>query len=217
MVNFDEILLLVIGSLSLGFLNKNGKVPSIQTVGATRDFVNPYLDKLQTAQVQALEFLNDEAQTLDQVRANSVTSRDLFYNKNLEIGKNILDIERQRADIDIDFIQSNLDESRSYISQQQRVRPAPQFSSLAPKGEWQQAAQALLGKFSQAQIGGSLFPDFRLINNQENYNIVQQQAAYETAQANIQTAQDFALKAESKIIELNNAFNENFGDISRYS
>jgi hypothetical protein len=207
MVNFDEILLLVIGSLSLGFLNKNGKDPSVQTVGATREFVNPYLDKLQTAAVTALNQLGTSEKNLENIRLN-----------NLEIGQNILNIERQRADIDIDFIQSNLDESRSYISQQQKTFPAASgFSSLAPKGEWQQAARALLGKFSQAQIGGSLFPDFRLINNQENYNIVQQQAAYETAQANIQTAQDFALKAESKIIELNNAFNENFGDISRYS
>ena len=110
------------------------------------------------------------------------------------------------------------DESRSYISEQQRIRPAPQFSSLAPPQQgWQNNAQALLRKFIGVSAGNSLFPDFRLIANQENYNIVQQQAAYETAQANIQTAQDFALKAESKIIELNNAFNENFGDISRYS
>jgi len=218
MVNFDEILLLVIGSLSLGFLNKNGKDPSVQTVGATRDFVNPYLDKLQTAQVQALEFLNDEAQTLDQVRANSIASRDLFYNKNLEIGKNILDIERQRADIDIDFIQSNLDESRSYISQQQKTFPAASgFSSLAPKGDWQNTARSLLSRITNTNAGQSVFPDFRLIANQENYNIVKQQAAYETAQQNIKTAQAFGLKAERKIIDLNNAFDENFGDISRYS
>ena len=207
MVNFDEILLLVIGSLSLGFLNRNGKDPSVQTVGATREFVNPYLDKLQTAAVSALNQLGTSEKNLENIRLN-----------NLEIGQNILNIERQRADIDIDFIQSNLDESRSYISQQQKTFPAASgFSSLAPKGDWQNAARSLLGKFSQAQIGGSLFPDFKLINNQQNYNIVAQQARFETARENIKTAQAFGLKAERKIIDLNNAFDENFGDISRYS
>lgn len=207
MVNFDEILLLVIGSLSLGFLNRNGKDPSVQTVGATREFVNPYLDKLQTAAVTALNQLGTSEKNLENIRLN-----------NLEIGQNILNIERQRADIDIDFIQSNLDESRSYISQQQKTFPAASgFSSLAPQGDWQNLAQRLLGKFSQAQTGGSLFPDFRLINNQQNYNIVAQQARFEKAQENIQTAQAFGLKAEKKIIDLNNAFDENFGDISRYS
>jgi hypothetical protein len=208
MVNFDEILLLVIGSLSLGFLNRNGKDPSVQTVGASREFVNPYLDKLQTAAVTALNQLGTSEKNLENIRLN-----------NLEIGQNILNIERQRADIDIDFIQSNLDESRSYISQQQKTFPAASgFSSLAPPQQgWQNNATALLNKFSQSGFGQSLFPDFRLINNQQNYNIVAQQARFETARENIKTAQAFGLKAERKIIDLNNAFDENFGDISRYS
>jgi hypothetical protein len=207
MVNLDEILLLVIGTLSLGFLNKNGKVPSVQTVGQTREFVNPYLDKLQTAQVNALNQLGTSKENLENIRLN-----------NLQVGQNILNIERQRADIDIDFIQSNLDESRSYISQQQKTFPAAGgFKSLAPKGDWQSAAGALLSRITRTTAGESVFPDFRLIANQENYNIIQQQALYEKAQDNIQFAQSFGLKAERKIIDLNNAFDENFGDISRYS
>jgi hypothetical protein len=218
MVNLDEILLLVIGTLSLGFLNKNGKVPSVQTVGETREFVNPYLDKLQTAQVNALNQLGTSKENLENIRLN-----------NLEIGQNILNIERQRADIDIDFIQSNLDESRSYISQQQKTFPAAgAFTNIAPQGF---TGQGLLAKFDRtfnfmktawtgekgSLSGVSLFPDFKLFLTPSNRGIIEQQALYEKAQENIQTAQAFGLKAERKIIDLNNAFDENFGDISRYS
>ncbi len=64
MVNFDEILLLGIGILSLGFLNKNRGDPSVQTVGISKPFVNPYLDKLQTSQVSALNQLGTSQENL---------------------------------------------------------------------------------------------------------------------------------------------------------
>lgn len=207
MVNFDEILLLVIGSLSLGFLNRNGKDPSVQTVGATREFVNPYLDKLQTAAVTALNQLGTSEKNLENIRLN-----------NLEIGQNILNIERQRADIDIDFIQSNLDESRSYISQQQKTFPAASgFSSLAPQGDWQNAARSLLSRITNTNQGQSVFPDFRLINNQQNYNIVAQQVKYETAQQNIELANQTVLKQINEIQKISDEYENTYGDISRYS
>lgn len=214
MVNFDEILLLGIGILSLGFLNKNREDPSVQTVGMSKPFVNPYLDKLQTAQISALNQLGTSEQNLENIRLN-----------NLEIAQNILNVERQRADVNIDFIQSNLDEARSYVSEQQKVRGGSTFGF----SNW--SAKALLNKFdsmfnyySRVWSGekGSLntlsvFPDKYLPLNQSTRNQIAQAAAVQQAQENIQKVQPFILSAEQKIIDLNAEYTNKYGDISRYS
>jgi hypothetical protein len=74
----------------------------------------------------------------------------------------------------------------------------------------------LLRKFSQTGFGQSLFPDFRLIANQENYGIVAQQARYETAQGNIAKASEFAIRQQGEIDRLNEEYQTRFGGLSRY-
>ena len=214
MVNFDEILLLGIGILSLGFLNKNRGDPSVQTVGMSKPFVNPYLDKLQTSQVSALNQLGTSQQNLENIRLN-----------NLEIAQNILNVERQRADVNIDFIQSNLDEARSYVSEQQKVSGG----SIFGLDNW--TAKGLLNKFdsmfnyySRVWTGEkgrleeqSVFPDVYLPLNQSTRSQIQQAARVQEAQENIQKVQPFILSSEQKIIDLNAEYTNKYGDISRYS
>ena len=192
------------GAILAAILLFKGQATS--SINSTIPFINPFSNLLSKAEAQAINQFGSNIETLQSVKES-----------NLGIAQSILDLERNRADVRISQVQTELDKTQGYIGSQQKFAASGAFASLAPKGEWQNAAQALLSRITNTNFGQSVFPDFRLIANQENYNIVQQQAAYETAQANIQTAQDFALKAESKIIELNNAFNENFGDISRYS
>jgi len=213
MVNFDEILLLGIGILSLGFLNKNRGDPSVQTVGMSKPFVNPYLDKLQTSQVSALNQLGTSKENLENIRLN-----------NLEIAQNILNVERQRADVNIDFIQSNLDEARSYVSEQQKI-PAGSTFGINTTGK------SLLNKFDkefkfyQERWTGekgllsekSLFPDLYVPFSQATRAAFAQQARYESAQENIQKVQPFILSSEQKIIDLNAEYTNKYGDISRYS
>ena len=215
MVNFNEILVIGIGLLSLGFLKGNREDPSVQTVGLGKTFVNPYLDKLQMAAVSALNQLGTNQENLENIKLN-----------NLEIGQNILNIERQRADIDIDYIQSNLDEARSYISQQQKIPPG---SLLGVPGNW--TGKNLLNKFNSmfsyysqrwtgekgSLTGVSVFPDFNLFLTERNRSLIQQQAKYETAQENIKKVLPFTISAEKEIINLNDQFNTKYGDISRYS
>lgn len=212
MVNFNEILVIGIGLLSLGFLKGNREDPSVQTIGFQKEFVNPYLDKLQTATVSALNQLGTSEENLKNIKLN-----------NLEIGQNILNIERQRADIDIDYIQSNLDEARSYISQQQKVMPGLTIPGWTGKNllskfnsSWNYYSKAWTGE--KGHISGvSIFPDINLFLTESNRGAIQQAAKYETAQENIQKVLPFTISAEKEIINLNDQFNTKYGDISRYS
>lgn len=189
MVNFDEILLLGIGILSLGFLNKNRGDPSVQTVGMSKPFVNPYLDKLQTSQVSALNQLGTSQENLENIRLN-----------NLEIAQNILNVERQRADVNIDYIQSNLDEARSYVSEQQKISQViPKYGINIKQAEFinQYGISAAYKKWQDPKI-------IQVANIRE-------------ARKNIEKVQPFILSAEQKIIDLNAEYTNKYGDISRYS
>tara|TARA_R110002012_G_scaffold196786_1_gene365279 strand:+ start:445 stop:1074 length:630 start_codon:yes stop_codon:yes gene_type:complete len=209
MVNFDEILLLGLGILSFGFLNKNRGDPSVQTVGMSKPFVNPYLDKLQTSQISALNQLGTSQENLENIRLN-----------NLEIAQNILNVERQRADVNIDFIQSNLDEARSYVSQQQKnIRPTTGLSKdqaywINQLGGLKNYAENILRGFGTTQnVGGRNVRDLRYLDStalRENYaNLISKE--------NIEKVQPFILSSEQKIIDLNAEYTNKYGDISRYS
>ena len=132
------------------------------------------------------------------------------------IAQSILDQERSLADVRISQQQTELDKTQGYIGSQQKFAASGAFANIAPKGEWQNAAQALLRKFSGVSQGNSLFPDFRLIANQENYGIVQQQAQFEIAQENIGKATEMVLRQQGEIDRLNEEYQTRFGGISRY-
>ena len=168
-------------------------------------FISPFLGMLGKAETKAIQTLGSNIETLQSVKES-----------NLGIAQNILDQERSLADVKISQIQTELDKTQGYISQQQKIGASAGFASLAPKGEWQNAAQALLRKFSTAQAGGSLFPDFRLIANQENYGIIQQQAQYEIAQGNIAKASEMVQRQQGEIDRLNEEYQTRFGSLSRY-
>jgi len=168
-------------------------------------FISPFLGMLGKAETKAIQTLGSNIETLQSVKES-----------NLGIAQSILDQERSLADVRISQQQTELDKTQGYISQQQKIGASAGFASLAPKGEWQNAAQALLRKFSTAQAGGSLFPDFRLIANQKNYGIVQQQAQYEIAQGNIAKASEMVQRQQGEIDRLNEEYQTRFGGLSRY-
>ena len=168
-------------------------------------FISPFLGMLGKAETKAIQTLGSNIETLQSVKQS-----------NLGIAQNILDQERSLADVRISQQQTELDKTQGYIGSQQRIGASAGFASLAPKGEWQNAAQALLRKFSTAQAGGSLFPDFKLIANQKNYGIIQQQAQYEIAQGNIAKASEMVQRQQGEIDRLNEEYQTRFGSLSRY-
>ena len=194
----DFIIPLVIGAVLSVVLSK--KKTSFEL-----PVVDPYYTNIDNAQAAAIQKLDTNIETLQSVKES-----------NLGIAQSILDLERSTADVKISQIQTELDKTQGYIGSQQKIGASAGFASLAPKGEWQKQAGALLRKFSTAQAGGSLFPDFKLIANQENYGIVQQQAQYEIAQGNIAKASEMVQRQQGEIDRLNEEYQTRFGSLSRY-
>ena len=63
----------------------------------------------------------------------------------------------------------------------------------------------------------SLFPYFNLQYTAQNESIIRQQAAYETAQQNIELANQTVLKQINEIQKISDEYENTYGDISRYS
>lgn len=196
MVKTNEIILIV-GAAIAAYLftsnkSKSGNVP----------FINPFHDLRNQAQAQIVNQNQNNISTLESVRQS-----------NLGIADDILTSERNIADLQIARQQTELDRTQSYVSSQQKIGAAAGFNNIRP-GDW--SATSLLRKFSQAGFGQSLFPDFRLINNAENYGIVAQQSKYETAQSNIRSANQSIMLQAEEIDRINQEYRTNYGEISRY-
>ena len=74
----------------------------------------------------------------------------------------------------------------------------------------------MLSRISNTNAGQSVFPDFKLIANQKNYGIIQQQAQYEIAQGNIAKASEMVQRQQGEIDRLNEEYQTRFGSLSRY-
>tara|TARA_R110000824_G_scaffold385785_1_gene580094 strand:- start:1995 stop:2597 length:603 start_codon:yes stop_codon:yes gene_type:complete len=199
MVKTNEIILLV-GAAIAAYLftsntSKNTNVP----------FINPYYDLRNEAQAQIVNQNQNNISTLESVRQS-----------NLGIADNILTSERNIADLIISRQQTELDRTQSYVSSQQKIGAAAGFSNLVPKGDWQKAAGSLLSRITRTTPGQSVFPDFKLIANRENYNTIYQQSKYETAQENIRSANASIMEQQAEIDRVNEEYRINYGDISRY-
>ena len=191
------------GALLAAILLFKGQASS--SASGSIPFISPFLSMLGKAEAKAIDTLGSNIQTLQSVKQS-----------NLGIAQSILDQERSLADVRISQQQTELDKTQGYIGSQQRIGASAGFASLAPKGDWQNSAQALLSKISRTSAGESVFPDFRLIANQKNYGIVQQQAQYEIAQGNIAKASEMVQRQQGEIDRLNEEYQTRFGGLSRY-
>ncbi len=192
------------GAILAAILLFKGQATS--SINSTIPFINPFSNLLSKAEAQAINQFGSNIETLQSIKQS-----------NLGIAQSILDLERNTADVKISQVQTELDKVQGYIGSQQKFASSAAFASLAPPQQgWQNNAQALLRKFIGVSAGNSLFPDFRLIANQENYNIVQQQAQFETAQGNIGKANEMIMRQQGEINRLNEEYQTRFGGISRY-
>ena len=210
MVKTNEIILIVGAAIAAYLFTSNStKSQSISNF-------NPFSLMFDKAQIENTQRINQNISSLTQVKESNTALRQDQYNENLTYAQGILDQQRNLADIRIATQQEELDRTQSYVSGQQKIGAAAGFSSLAPPGDWQNAAGALLSRISNTNFGQSVFPDFRLIANQENYGIVAQQSRYETAQSNIKSANQSIMQQQAEIDRVNEEYRINYGDISRY-
>ena len=168
-------------------------------------FISPFLNMLGKAEAKALDTLGSNIETLQSVKES-----------NLGIAQSILDQERSLADVRISQQQTELDKTQGYIGSQQRIGASAGFASLAPKGDWQKQAGALLRRISTTTPGESVFPDFNLFLTQSNRGIIAQQAQYEIAQQNIGEANQLIQRQQGEIDRLNEEYQTRFGSLSRY-
>ena len=107
MVRFNEALLVGISLLAaLVFSKSRGSDTILPTLPSN----NPYSDLLDQAQVQAIEKQQTNIGTLENIRQS-----------NLEIAQDILDYEKNISNVKIDQLKSQIQETKSFISQEQRL------------------------------------------------------------------------------------------------
>ena len=209
MVRFNEALLVGISLLAaLVFSKGRGSAPSDSNI----PFINPFTDLLSKAQAQAIEKQETNIETLENIRQS-----------NLGIAQDILDYEKNISNVKINQLQTELDKTQSFISQQQKIPRGSTFGINT-------TGQSLLSKFdrefsqlSKAWKGEkgpinevSIFPDIYLPFNQSTRAAFAQQAAFETAQQNIAKANELVFRQQGEIDRLQEEYQTRYGNLSRY-
>ena len=140
MVKLNEALLIGV-SLVIALVLSKGR--GLSSTGAALPFNNPYSNLLDQAQVQAIEKQQTNIGTLENIRQS-----------NLEIAQDILDYEKNISNVKIDQLKSEIDKTKSFISQEQRLAGAMYGSSrFFPSQREQQARYSIpvASKFLEQQ------------------------------------------------------------------
>jgi len=209
MVRFNETLIVGISLLAALVLSKGREsVSSLSNI----PFINPFTDLISKAQAQAIEKQETNIGTLENIRQS-----------NLGIAQDILDYEKNISNVKINQLQTELDKTQSFISQQQKV---PAGSTLGLSG----TGQSLLKKFndtfnyySKVWTGEkgplnqvSIYPDVYIPLNQSTRAAFAQQAEFEKAQERIATANELVFRQQGEIDRLQEEYQTRYGNLSRY-
>jgi hypothetical protein len=209
MVRFNETLLVGISLLAALVLSKGREsVSSISNI----PFIDPFTNLLSKAQAQAIEKQETNIGTLENIRQS-----------NLGIAQDILDYEKNISNVKINQLQTELDKTQSFISQQQKIPRGSTFGINT-------TGQSLLSKFDRefAQLSKvwtgekgpinqvSIFPDVYLPFNQSTRAAFAQQAEFEKAQERIATANELVFRQQGEIDRLQEEYQTRYGNLSRY-
>ena len=211
-MKLNEILLIGGALLAALVLSKNGKLSSKNT---NIPFINPFTDLLSKAQAKAIEKQESNIGTLENIKSS-----------NLGIAQDILDYERNISDVKIFQVQTELDKTQSFISQEQKIQPSSWWSKSGLKGLAKNYLNKFDSEFSYYQNAWtgekgplsqkSLFPDVYIPFSQETRAGFAQQARYESAQENIQTANELVFRQQGEIDRLQEEYQTRYGGLSRY-
>lgn len=209
MVKLNETLLVGISLLAALVLSKGrGSMPSLSNI----PFIDPFSSMLSKAQAQAIEKQETNIGTLENIRQS-----------NLGIAQDILDYEKNISNVKINQLQTELDKTQSFISQEQKIQQGDLFGLGG-------SAKSLLNKFNSTfnyyskvwtgekgpLSGVSLFPDKYIPLNQSTRAAFSQAARYESAQENIQKANELVFRQKGEIDRLQEEYQTRFGSLSRY-
>ena len=208
-MKLNEILLIG-GALVAALVLSKGRGLSSSSAGLP--FINPFTDLLTKVQAQTVQKLDTNIGTLESVRQS-----------NLGIAQSILDYERSIKDVNISQINTELDKTQSYISQQQKIGAPSLTSQLKKLFGYGWTSQNLLNKFNtqtayNQRVGrsadASIFPDIYVSNSSRG--LVAAQLQYDTAQQNIKTANALVVRQSGEIDRLQEEYQTRYGNLSRY-
>ena len=200
MVKLNEALLVGISLLAALVLSKSrGSMPSLSNI----PFINPFTDLLSKAQAQAIEKQESNIGTLENIRQS-----------NLGIAQDILDYEKNISNVKINQLQTELDKTQSFISQQQKI-PYGAPPSYLPTAK----GSVLVSKFDSMfayNPSGSIWSDINIPLTPEVRAGFVRQANYEMAQQNIAKANELIFRQQGEIDRLQEEYQTRYGNLSRY-
>jgi len=208
-MKLNEILLIG-GALVAALVLSKGRGLSSST--AELPFINPFTNLLTKVEAQTVQKLDTNISTLESVRQS-----------NLGIAQSILNYERSIKDVNISQINTELDKTQSFISQQQKIGAPSLTSELKKLFGYGWTSQNLLNKFNtqtayNQRVGrpadASIFPDIYVSNSSRG--LVAAQLQYDTAQENIKTANALVVRQSGEIDRLQEEYQTRFGSLSRY-
>jgi len=186
MVRFNETLLVGISLLAaLVFSKGRGSAPSISNI----PFINPFTDLLSKAQAQAIEKGESNIETLQNIQ------------------QEILDYERNIANTKIDYLQTELSKTQSFISQQQKFTPANPNRNVPVR-------QAEYRDYFGTGMWQKFIQDRGV--NQIDRDLILQQAKFEAAQKRISQANQLIFRQQTEIDRLEEEYQTRYGGLSRY-
>ena len=193
MVKFNETLLLGISLLAALVLSKGSSIlPRTNSIS----FINPYTSQLSEAQAQAIQKGESNIETLQSIKES-----------NLAIAQDILDYERNIANTKIDYLQTELSKTQSFISQQQKfTRANPNRNPTVRQAEYRDYFGTAMWQKWIKQRGA----------NQIDRNLILQQAKFEVAQERISEANQLIFRQQTEIDRLEEEYQTRFGGLSRY-
>ena len=208
-MKLNEILLIG-GALVAALVLSKGRGLSSST--AELPFINPFTNLLTKVEAQTVQKLDTNISTLESVRQS-----------NLGIAQSILNYERSIKDVNISQINTELDKTQSFISQQQKIGAPSLTSELKKLFGYGWTSQNLLNKFNtqtayNQRVGrsadASIFPDIYVSNSSRG--LVAAQLQYDTAQENIKTANALVVRQSGEIDRLQEEYQTRYGNLSRY-
>lgn len=205
MVKFNETLLLGISLLAALVLSKGSSIlPRTESIS----FINPYTSQLSEAQAQAIQKGESNIETLQSIKES-----------NLGIAQDILDYERNIANTKIDYLQTELSKTQSFISQQQKnIKTSTGLTKdqsywINQLGGLKNYAESIFRGMAQTQnIGGRNVRDLRYLDSvalRQNYiNLISEER--------INEANQLIFRQQNEIDRLQEEYQTRYGNLSRY-
>ena len=186
MVKFNETLIVGISLLAALVLSKGSSILP-RTNGIS--FIDPYTSQLSEAQAAAIQKGESNIEILQNIQ------------------QDILDYERNIANTKIDYLQTELSKTQSFISQQQRFTPANPNRNVPVR-------QAEYRDYFGTGMWQKFIQDRGV--NQIDRDLILQQANFEAAQERISQANQLIFRQQAEIDRLEEEYQTRFGGLSRY-